>query len=114
MLDPQALSWVVDVLMAGLLVILSTAALSIWRLPQGHLSWDGQLWFWHPNVQFNDDSVISGQVRVTCDLGAWILARFIPAAENSQRIRPFWMVLQKSKQYGHWHALRCALHARLS
>ena len=110
----QALSWTTDVLMAGLLLVLCTTALSLWRLPQGQLSWDGQIWFWQPIVQSNDDSPISGQVRVACDFGVWILARFIPSAENSQKSRPFWMALQKNRQYGYWHALRCALYARLS
>jgi hypothetical protein len=50
----------------------------------------------------------AGQVQLMVDLGAWLLLRFHPA----QGAREHWVALSQARHRPHWHALRCALHAR--
>ena len=79
-------------------VACAALAASLWRTPHASLRWDGRLW--HLDAT-------TGALRVTIDLGPWMLLRFTPEDGGSAR----WLPVQRAGLEAQWHALRCAVYS---
>ena len=74
------------------------------------LRWDTQRW------QVTAQGLGAGpidvaELRVVLDLGGWMLLRLCGAAPL-RALRNDWIPVQRRGLESHWHALRCAVHAR--
>jgi hypothetical protein len=92
-------------LMAALLSLLSTPLLggALWRLrrPRAHaLRWTGLTW----QLISPGSPPQVGTVRVSLDLGGWMLLRHDPEQGPGQ-----WLPVAADRMPGQWHGLRCAL-----
>ncbi|WP_198971006.1 hypothetical protein [Xylophilus sp. ASV27] len=96
-----------QVLAAGLLLATAFACLRARRRsPPGQLGWDGQHWRWEGAS--SGPGLPEGTLSLHLDLQSLVLVRFRPA-----RGGPLWLWLDRRALPGRWHALRCALHARV-
>ncbi|MEO5845335.1 MAG: hypothetical protein ABIQ33_10890 [Caldimonas sp.] len=104
MLDSQVDSgraWVVvlaGVLGAGTIAV----AVSLVRRKGGLLSCRDGIWTFSPDA----GTTSSGTLRVSLDLGAFLLIRL-----GGRRRRGLWLPVQRSGLASEWHALRCAVYA---
>jgi hypothetical protein len=73
------------------------------------LRWDGRDWhLGAPNLAGHEP--VAGVLRMSVDLGAWMLLRFEPASAGAV-VRPVWLPAQRRGLETQWHALRCAIHS---
>ncbi|WP_157263693.1 hypothetical protein [Azohydromonas aeria] len=81
------------------------------RAPQAAaLAWDGAQWQLWLRGQARP---CAGRAQLMIDLGPWLLLRLCPTPSGAPRAaRGHWLALSRSRHAAHWHALRCALHAR--
>jgi hypothetical protein len=85
-----------------------TGAVLLWRRGGGDavtLAWDGAQWWLRRRGEAEPRA---GQMQLMVDLGAWLLLCFHPV----QGACAHWVALSQARYRPHWHALRCALHAR--
>jgi hypothetical protein len=105
-----------------LLVLLGACAAAwAWRAGSGPgavLEWDGQGWSVHGPADAGGHPH-GVALRVTVDLGGWLLVRCQEQRDGRQRDgrfwerrRTWWLPLQCGADRARWHALRCALYAR--
>jgi hypothetical protein len=92
------------VIVAAALLVPAAAAMGGWLawLSQAPLvlRWDGATWLC-------DD--VPGDARVMVDLDAWLLLRFVPAADALPRR---WIAAARKASDGPWAPLRSALYSR--
>ena len=98
--------------LAAIMITVPTCALGAamaWRAVRqgGHgiLNWDGADWSWAPDSK----EPATGMLRVTIDLGAWMLLRFVPA-DTARRVT--WLAASRRQAAGAWPQWRAALLAR--
>lgn len=77
------------------------------RAPQGTLRWDGQEWWW----QAAGGCERAGTPALRLDLQRRLLVRWLDQTDDS--VLWFWLDVGSTGGSAVWHALRCALHARL-
>ncbi len=75
------------------------------------LRWDGQRWLLTDVDRGLHDSEVSS-LRITLDLGGWILLKYQTKALSLCPWRSGWLPVQRRGIEAPWHLLRCALHAR--
>lgn len=91
---------------AGAAGLAIAGAASLLRQPARSLRWDGQRWHLGLAGQVGHEPA-AGRLRVTLDLGGWMMLRFEP--ENSRRA--CWIPVQRPGLESSWHALRCAVYS---
>ena len=101
--------WSGVLLMASVVVGL-LGAVDLLRRQPITLRWDAQRWYVTDLSRTADDMEVS-ELRVALDLGGWMLLRFRCDAPR-HTWRRGWIPVQRRGIESHWHALRCAVHAR--
>ena len=91
---------------AGLAVL---GACTLWRRRPITLRWDGQQWQ-VAHAKSGSDLVDLSELRVTLDLGGWMLLKF---RTDGMVGRPWagWIPLQRQGLSPHWQPLRGAVYA---
>jgi hypothetical protein len=97
---------------AGLALLAAALAVAVGgSFPQRHastagvLGFDGAVWQWSGT----DSTPLVGTVRVTIDLGAWLLLRFEPGTPPRRAI---WLAASRRAAGTLWPAWRAALYSR--
>jgi hypothetical protein len=93
----------------GLIAASLALAWSLWRARPVTLAFHPPTWFVAATARENDTPV-AGAVKVSLDLGPWMLLRFIPVSET-RGARRLWVPVQLSALKADAHALRCALYS---
>ena len=88
------------------LVLLSCWLLRHDALPQGHLCWDGEAWFY----QAGQGVAVPAAVTVLCDLGTVMLVE-VGVSQGPCRGRRF-CGLRAADMPALWHGWRCAVFGR--
>lgn len=83
-------------------------ARSLWRVRALTLAFHPPTWFVAAARQ--NDAPVAGALKVSLDLGPWMLLRFTPASET-RAARRLWVPVQLSALKADAHALRCALYS---
>jgi hypothetical protein len=91
----------------GVLLLGSVLLWRAWRRPRWHLRWDGQAWW----LAAPGAEPRAGELRLSLDLGAWLLLQFRAAPGGPRLGRRVWLPLQRRGSPADWHALRCALYS---
>ena len=94
-------------LVVAVLVASGALAARVWATtPIGMLRWDGQNWLWIGADAAQQEVGLPGSVSVMLDLQQRVLVRW------SGEQRALWLWLERGGSAGHWHEVRCAIHAR--
>ena len=91
------------------IVVIAAVAVSLARLPEVRVRWDGLSWF----IGFGNSQAVdmtAGDLRVLIDVGPWMLLRFT-AASRAQPVAATWLPVQRLGIEDRWHALRCSLYS---
>ena len=105
----EVFSWTFVLLALATSVSLFCLITSVRRVPIG-LRWDSQRWFCSHGVNADLESG-PWRARVLLDLGSFMLLR-LDADDPAMPLRHVCLPLQRHGLRAHWHAVRCAIHAR--